>query len=80
MPDTDGEKVPEYRSTAVRVRADAASLRVTIPVIVAARLGIQAGDDIVFVLDMRTAKVSIRRGRPTKTDQPETQRRGHKIS
>jgi hypothetical protein len=48
-----------FVSRAVRATRESASLRVTIPQVVAATLGLRAGDDLVWILDPISDQVRV---------------------
>lgn len=61
--------VAPFVSRAVRATRGSASLRVTIPQVVASTLGLRPGDDVNWIVDPRTGAIRIERlSRPAAGD------------
>jgi bifunctional DNA-binding transcriptional regulator/antitoxin component of YhaV-PrlF toxin-antitoxin module len=54
----DGQPTP-FATRAVRATKDSSSLRVTIPQVIAATLGIRPGDDVVWIVDPDDGRVRV---------------------
>jgi Antidote-toxin recognition MazE, bacterial antitoxin len=64
---------PPFVSRAIRATRESSSLRVTIPQVVAATLGLRAGDDLIWVVDPLSDRVhveAVRRETPAAEPEP----------
>ena len=53
------------RTNVIRVEKKSATLRTTVPLVVTESLGLQSGDQILWTVEIRTGKVTVRRDKPS---------------